>query len=134
MVWWMPYLIQTALPFPFEAHVCGHSFLASVWPGKMRMRSSSKLGMWMRFCICVYYFQGMIHSVYIVYIYITIFYKFVCIFIFIQVWNVYIYTPVYTYITGMKFQHTLDLNIYIYTCITIVVITILSTSCVELYW
>ena len=46
---------------------------------------------------------------------------------------IYIYTPVYTYITGMKFQHTLDINIYIYTCIAIVVITILSTSCVELY-
>ena len=26
----------------------------------------------------------------------------------------YIYTPVYTYITGIKFQHTLDINIYIY--------------------
>ena len=27
---------------------------------------------------------------------------------------IYIYTPVYTYITGMKFQHTLDINIYIH--------------------
>ena len=120
MVWWMPYLIQTALPFPFEAHVCGHSFLASVWPGKMRMRSSSKLGMWMRFCICVYYFQGMIHSVYIVCIYIYIKLFFINLYVYLYSFRyemyiyIYIHTPVYTYITGMKFQHTLDLNIYIY--------------------
>ena len=117
MVWWMPYLIQTALPFPFEAHVCGHSFLASVWLGKMRMRSSSKLGMWMRFCICVYYFQGIIYSVYIVYIYIYIInYLYFCMYIYIHsgMICIYIYTPVCTYITGMKFQRTLDINIYIY--------------------